>query len=190
MLAGAGFKEVFSMSGGIDAWNGLKAHGAPESGMAVFSDADTIEDMVGLAWILEDGSREFYAGVAAFLEDAEAAKLFQELVQAEEKHKKSLILLYQFIAGAGLAASFFHRAGAEDLMEGGVCVSKALEWAQGKNAREILEFSMSVETNAYDLYLKMIRRIEDDNTCRIFKNLASEEKIHLEKMGELLEKRI
>jgi len=190
MLDGEGFKETFSMSGGMDAWNGLKAHGAPESGVAVFSEADSLEDLVGRAWVLEEGSRAFYAGVVELLEDTDASALFQELIQAEEHHKKSLLKLYEDIAGAGLASNFQKREGTEDLMEGGVRVSEALSWAKGKNTWDILQFSMSVETNALDLYLNMIRHVHEEKSIQVFKGLAEEEKVHLERMGELLEKRI
>lgn len=178
------------MTGGINVWNGLKAAGLPEAGMAVFSDAEALEDCVGLAWILEEGSRKFYADIQGMLKDAEAVELFDMLAHAEEDHKKALLLLYQEIAGAGLAAGFLARSGSEDLMEGGTRVSEALSWARGKDAAALLQFSISLETNAYDLYLKMIRRAGDERSSRIFKALAEEEKEHLDKMGRLLDQRI
>lgn len=189
MLSGAGFDQVYSMSGGIDAWNGLQARGAPEAGMAVFSDADTPEDLVALAWILEEGSRRFYEGVAGLLEDAEAKDLFLQLVRAEEQHKQALLRAYHEICGSEPVPEFLKNKETEDLMEGGVRVSQALTWARGKDAQELLQFSMELETNASDLYLKMIRRIKDKKSSRIFEALAREETIHLEKMGELLESR-
>ena len=47
-------------------------------------------------------------------------------------------------------------------MEGGVKVDAALLWARDKDVPAILEFAMSLETNSYDLYIKMGRRFEDD----------------------------
>jgi hypothetical protein len=48
------------MQGGINAWKGLVARGAPESGMAYFSPATKPEELIALAWLLGDGSRKFY----------------------------------------------------------------------------------------------------------------------------------
>ena len=53
------------MQGGINAWKGLVAEGAPESGMAYFSPATKPEELIALAWLLEDGSRNFYLDMAA-----------------------------------------------------------------------------------------------------------------------------
>ena len=44
------------MEGGIRAWKGLVAEGIPEAGMAYFSPATRPEEMIALAWLLEDGS--------------------------------------------------------------------------------------------------------------------------------------
>jgi hypothetical protein len=69
ILAGAGFRKVASMEGGISAWDGLVAAGPPEAGMARFAAAASAEELIALAWYLEAGSRTFYgriAGTAAF----------------------------------------------------------------------------------------------------------------------------
>jgi rubrerythrin len=190
MLSGAGFKEVYSMSGGIDAWNGLKAAGAPESGMVVFSGSNTPEELIELAWALEDGSRLFYETVAELLVDPEAKGLFENLVTAEEHHKAKLFKLYREFPGSEDLDDSSFQNNSEGLMEGGVRVSAGLDWAKGKDALELLQFSMSLETNAYDLYLKMIRFVPDENSRRVLNALADEEKIHLENMGTLLEKRV
>ncbi len=69
------------MEGGIRAWQGMVAHGIPEAGMAYFSPAANAEELVGLAWSLEEGSKIFYQGVAEhFADDSEAHKLFTWLV--------------------------------------------------------------------------------------------------------------
>jgi len=76
ILSEAGFKEVHSMKGGINAWDGRVAEGVPEAGMAYFSSAVQPEELLGLAWLLEDGSRKFYSEMASMSKDKEAAPLF------------------------------------------------------------------------------------------------------------------
>ena len=75
-------------------------------------------------------------------------------------------------------------------MEGGVAVKDALEWIKGKGVAESLELAMGMEVNAYDLYIKMSRAIEDKQAQQIFEKLSEEEQVHLERLAGLLDKRI
>lgn len=172
------------MAGGIDAWNGLKAFGPPEMGMAVFSEGDSTEKLIALAWILEDGSQRFYAGLVSILQDEEAKELYERLVSAEAGHKESLERLYRDISGKGFTPDVTD--GSRDIMEGGASLSEALKWAEGKSAIDLFQYSMAAEINAYDLYLKMADRMKEASSKEVFRGLALEEEAHLAQMGELL----
>ncbi len=178
------------MAGGIDAWNGFTAAGPPEMGMFVFADTDRSDELIAVAWALEEGSRTFYASVTDTLQDEEAVTYFEKLVRAEENHKKTLVELYGRITGEESPSALSGRKDLEDIMEGGVRVSEALAWARNKEAAEVLQYAMSLEVNAYDLYLKMVKRFEDEPPAAIFETLAKEEETHLNRMAELLGKRI
>jgi len=182
------------MHGGIHAWKGLVAEGAPESGIAYFSPATKAEELIALAWWLEDGSRQFYSNLAAVMSDQEAKNLLKDLTIAEEDHQTSLLKLYQDLSGltseSGFPGSVMSPEKEGDVMEGGIRVSEALQWAKGKSVTEILEFSLSSETNSYDLYVKMEYHIKDQRSAQVFHRLSGEEKQHLERLGALFEKRI
>jgi rubrerythrin len=191
----AGFKEVFSMEGGIRAWKGVRAEGVPDSGMAYFSPAAKPEELMALAWFLEDGSRKFYSELVKTLPDKEDKDLYSQLAEAEKNHEASLLRLYEEFSGKGSAPRFpgsILPAGKEtgDVMEGGMRVSEALQWAKGKKTQEILELSLSLEANAYDLYLKMERHVKDEHSAKVFHLLSREEMQHLERLTTLFEKRI
>jgi rubrerythrin len=192
-LSSAGFKEVYSMQGGINAWKGLVAEGAPESGIAYFSSATRAEELIALAWWLENGSRQFYSAMAAVMKDEEAKNLFKNLTTAEEHHQTSLLKLYQELSGLtsdlGFPGSVMLPEKEGDVMEGGIRVSEALQWAKGKSVTEILEFSLSSETNSYDLYGKMEHQMKDQRSAQVFHLLSGEEKQHLERLIALFEKR-
>ena len=182
------------MQGGIRAWKGLVAEGAPESGMAYFSSATRAEELITLAWWLEGGSRQFYSDLAAVMRDQEAKNLFKDLTAAEENHQTSLLKLYQDLSGltseSGFPGSVMSPEKEGDVMEGGIRVSEAIEWAKGKSAAEILEFSFSSEANSYDLYVKMEHQTKDQRSAQIFHLLSGQEKQHLERLNALFEKRI
>lgn len=193
-LEGAGFKQVYSMEGGIRAWEGLVAEKTPESGIAYFSPATKPEEMVALAWFLENGSRRFYAELSRTVKTGEISDLYAELASAEERHQTTLLDLYREFAGTrprdGFPKSVISVENEDDVMEGGMRVTDALEWVKGKSATEILEISLALETNSYDLYLIMERRLKDEPSSRVFRILSDEEKQHLDRLGLLLEERV
>ena len=183
------------MEGGINAWKGLVAEGAPQSGMAYFSPATKPEELMALAWFLEDGSRKFYSDLADTLMDQEAKDLYDQLTKEEEDHQHSLLNLYEEFSGKASDPGFPGSVlppGKEggDVMEGGMRLSEALQWAKGKKTTDILELSLSLETNAYDLYVKMERQMKDEHYAKVFHVLSTEEKQHLERLNVLFEKRI
>ena len=182
------------MSGGIQAWKGMKAEGVPESGMAYFSDSNRPEELAALAWLLEEGSRRFYSEVSALINDEDAVSLFKYLVTAEEHHKESILKVYQELTGSKAVpedmAELISSETPGDIMEGGISVKEALEWAREKNLKDILEFTISLEANAYDLYIKMGRKFSDSDAGKVFDLLSEEERMHLERMAGLLEKEI
>jgi rubrerythrin len=61
-------------------------------------------------------------------------------------------------------------------------LKKALESVQGKELREIFEFSISVEVNAVDLYIKMERRVEGKDAKEVFQALSNQERNHLKRL--------
>jgi rubrerythrin len=190
ILKAAGFSTVHSMQGGIRAWEGMTAPGPPEAGMAFFTMAATAEELIALAWMLEEGSRRFYEGVRPLLTENDGRDLFPGLASAEQSHKLSLEKLYETLTGAapgdGFPSSLLSGAPENDYMEGGVRVSEALAWAQGKGVQEVLELSMSLEVASYDLYIKMEQRVEEVNAKKVFQALSNEEKAHLERLASLL----
>ena len=180
------------MQGGIRAWEGFVAEGIPEAGMAYFSPATRPEEMIALAWLLEDGSCRFYESLAKTVEDQEAKGLFQNLERSEENHKTTLWKMYEEISGKTPAPEFpdnvISKEPRGDVMEGGMLVGEALKWSKGKTLKDIFELSISLETNSYDLYLKMERKVETRSSKQVFETLSEEEKKHLEQLTSLFSK--
>jgi rubrerythrin len=180
------------MEGGIHAWKGARAEGTPESRMVYFSPATKPEEFIALAWMLEHGSQKFYAEMTNTLNTQAAKSLFQDLVVAEEYHQASLEGLYRETSGsrsdAAFPASIIPSSPAGEMMEGGIRVDEALKWTKGKKLNDILEFSMTLEANSYDLYILMERRMEDPGARTLFTRLSDEEKLHLARLTALFEK--
>ena len=193
MLRNAGLTNMFSMKGGMKAWKGFVAGGQPDAGMAYFPSASRPEELIALAWSLEEGSRHFYGALAGSLQEQEAIAFFQGLAGAEAGHEATLLTLYQEVTVDRLVAkipdTLFPSIIPGDVMEGGMGVEQALEWTTGRSIGDILDLTMALESYSYDLYLKMERTLTDGNARRVFLVLAGEEAKHLESMAALIEKR-
>jgi rhodanese-related sulfurtransferase/rubrerythrin len=191
VLDRAGFREVYSMAGGFNAWQGLIAEGFPESGISWFAAGRSIGELIALAWVLEEGTKNFYDKTAERLSGLDASELFKELVIAEEHHEEMLAALYRDIAGTAEGIdipSLMGRSPHEKIMEGGMRLDEALAWSKRKAPREILELSMSLEAGSYDRYLVMREKVSDENSLKVFNTLAEEEKSHLGKLTLMFEK--
>jgi len=180
------------MEGGIHAWKGLRATGAPNAGMAYFEPAKKPEELIALAWMLEEGSCKFYKEMSIKEKSPGAVTLFQELWGDEEKHKSSLFKIYQRLSGKdsdpNFPRSLVSLEPGDDYLEGGIGLKNALEWSRGKGLKDILEFSISLEVNATDLYIKMERRVEGSEAKEVFLALSKQERNHLKRLSATLEK--
>ncbi len=190
MLATAGFKEVYSMEGGMRAWDGLVATGEPDAGMARFPDDAPTEELIALAWSLEEGSRRFYTEIQTLLIDRDAVELFENLVVAEELHQSMLADLLRKLTTTSSGFPLASLGTSEDVMEGGMSISGALDWARDKKLTDVLDLAIGLETNSYDLYIKMGRRGSDTNAKELFSLLAAAEKEHLERLAGLLDRKL
>ena len=91
LLKQNGFSEVYSMEGGIDAWNGLVSTGEYEAGMFLLEGRKTAEEFILLAGALEDGAARFYKEAKELAPDEDSRQLFDLLIRAERKHKGILL---------------------------------------------------------------------------------------------------
>ncbi len=186
-----GFTLVYSLDGGIMAWNGQVAAGDYRQGLYLLEGRKTAGELISLAWSLEEGSRVFYEKAEEMTSDKEAKDIFRSLARAEEKHKANLNEAYKMAAGRDFREDFPDDGTLKGIMEGGVRVEDVIDFLKGKDRTvlDAVEVSMELETNALDLYIKMLREIEDKNVRRVFASLIEEEKHHLSMLGALLERK-
>lgn len=168
--------EVYTIDGGIMAWNGLVATGDVETCMVMTRDFKKPEEFISLAYTFEDGSERFYLRVSEIFSDKKVVELFKNLSEIEEHHKKRISERIQSITKD-------HRF--VDYMEGCIKISDAIDKIiEKKDIRDVLEYSMQIETNSLDIYMKILRKVE--KVDELFKDIVEDEKTHLKKLGELL----
>jgi len=60
-------------------------------------------------------------------------------------------------------------------------------WAPDKESKDILDFSISLEVNAIDLYIKMERKAEAKEAKEVFQVLSNQERNHLKRITAALQ---
>lgn len=170
--------EVYTIDGGIMAWDGLVAKGEIEEDFQALIRDLKQEELLCLAYGLEDGSRRFYMKVTEIFTEQKVKELFGVLSSAEENHMKRISEHWPTVMLDDRFSSY---------MESGIPIKKAIERiiSDKKSLIETLEYSMQIEVNNLDLYLK-IRRIIGGDIEKLFREIIDEEKSHLKRLGELI----
>lgn len=191
MLAGKGFQEVYNLSGGIKAWNSNQAIGPEDSGLNLFSGKESPQDMLIVAYSLEEGLREFYLSMAAKVNNESARRLFAKLSGIEVKHQDRIFAEYLKISGVSVSREEFVEKMVFPAMEGGLTTEDYLKLYQPDLdvVEEVISLAMAIEAQALDLYQRAAERAITEESQNVLVQIAAEERAHLEQLGQLFAKR-
>jgi sulfur-carrier protein adenylyltransferase/sulfurtransferase len=183
---------VINLSGGIKAWQGLTAAGPAEMGMSTLRGDEPPEEIVALAYAMEDGMGDFYTRMAEDMDDAEVVRVFTILGGVEEKHKQRLFELYMTLDPSVRDQESLESKVVSEHMEGGYTTDVFLEKNRHvlKTVEDILNLAMTLEAQSMDLYARYSQKIVKQPSKEVLFDLAEEEKAHLASLGDLLEKRV
>ena len=189
VLVKSGFSDVHILKGGLHAWQYGFSTGLPHQLYAPLVNAEKAEEQAALAWGMEENARRFYLAMVDMLDEADVVALFAELAEAENYHKATLKALWEALAGCSAGEDFAASSlSTNGIMEGGIALDEALQWAKQSSTAEILDFAMAMELSAYDHYLYLQRNSENPDSKRLFEVMADEERYHLRELGQSLQK--
>jgi len=190
-LSGQGFEEIYNLKGGIAAWQGLQAFGPAEMGMITLRGNETPQEVIVLAYSMEQGLADFYSRVPAMTHDSEVKKIIGKLVQIEEKHKDKLFALYQTLEPGTTERILFEEKIVSGVMEGGFTGEEFLEKNKSllDTVQNLLSLAMMLEAQALDLYTRYAQKAEDIQIRSLFHDIAEDEKGHLAALGALMDAR-
>lgn len=153
-------------------------------GMWFVEGGETAIECVTLAYGLEEGARRFYRDLAGRADPPEVRDLFSMLAEAEVRHEDRLWEEYRK-AGGEVDRSVFGHDVVPRAVEGGLTADQVLaRWGQFPlTAGKALGMAMALETDSFDLYLRMARAMEGAEAQQVFLSLAEEEKEHLRQLG-------
>jgi rubrerythrin len=189
LLSGQGFKDVYNLTGGMNAWQGLTAFGAPEMGMVPLTGEEAPTEIAVMAYGLEQGLADFYSKVAAASHESEVVDLLRKLAGIEETHKEKVFDLYRAIDPAVTDKKTFESQTVSEMMEGGFTTEEFLEQHGEfmKTVDGVLNIAMMLETQGLDLYMRYAQRSEDQKSRQVLFEIAEDEKAHLDALGRLME---
>jgi len=175
------------MNGGMDAWNGLVSKAKVDQGMYLIEGGETAEEVVALAYGLEEGSRRFYGELAERSAWPEARRLFETLRDAEIRHEDRLWERYRSLPGNLGERQAFEDNAVPRALEGGLTQDQLLaQYPEAvREPADALDLAMALETDALDLYLRLANAFDDADVRSVFFDLAEEEREHLKKLGDL-----
>lgn len=192
LLTNQGFKEVYNILGGIQAWEQPTASGPTGLHLKFIRGDEKPREVIGLAYGMELALREFHRRMQEKSADAALSELLTHLVNAEDSHMRTLVSLLHDVAPES-AEAMLPAAGegtdASGLMEGGIDVSTFMEENEPylRTLGGYLEIAMMIETQALDLYLRMAGESKNEITRKVLLRIGDEEKAHLGMLGRYMD---
>ncbi len=158
-------------------------------GMMIIKGDETPQDIIFLAYGLEEGLRKFYAASAQMAIEPAVINVLSKLAEIEARHKQKLFGLYKTIDSTATAIESFETKVNSELMEGGFDPDKLLEESLSAftTAAEVLDFAMMLEAQGMDLYMRYAEKSENPKVQKILFEMAEDEKAHLKSLGNLFE---
>jgi rhodanese-related sulfurtransferase/rubrerythrin len=191
LLSGRGFQEVYNLSGGIKAYRGAKASGPQELNLDMVRGDESPQEMLKLAFGLEQALEIFYDKCLERAEDKDLKDLFTKLEHVEALHKKKIYERYVALVSDAPDLAALEAETKSEVMEGGFGVKEFLAANQPwlKSLLQVLELAMMLETQALDLYLRFAEKSREEGTKQVLFTLADEEKAHLKSLGRLFDEK-
>ena len=177
------------MAGGIKAWNGNRAVGPEDTGLYLFTGAETLPQVLIVAYSLEKGLQDFYLSMTERVSGEAAKNLFEKLAGIETFHQERLLTEYRRETGTDLSQEEFEATRVIGAMEGGLTTEQYLELYKPdlENETEVVSLAMAIEAQALDLYQRTADMTRAENVRLALMRIADEERAHLKQLAALLD---
>ena len=189
-LAGEGEvceKNVYHLMGGLVVRNGTILSGYPK--VQIFDKAQELEQLLITAMDLEKGAWRFYQhAMDKFIEDP-IRQILEQISIAEKGHAK---LIYRFCQEFKSKLPPFEKLYGSlkgEVLEGGQTFEDAchkLDEVTTNSCSAILDFALTIEYTAFDLYRAMAERIDLSEARETFLTIAQVEKAHMRALARAI----
>ncbi len=143
------------------------------------------------AYLMEKGTREFYAQAARKSLAPAAKSAFAELSAWEGKHMEFVQYLYQALMEDRDVKGFedFKKRSRPTHAEGGIPVKDLeakLEIVAIANDLEAITMALGIEGKAYSLYWQLSKTASDSNTRVVFQSMMEQEITHISYLKDMM----
>ncbi len=178
ILARLGIDRVLNMKGGIISYNGEQVEGNVDAGLEFFIDSD-FNSAYELVFAMEAGLKNFYLTLADEAESEAEKTTLTKLAQFEDGHMVRLRKKFGEV--------FFDPE--STLTEGGLDVEQMISYfgEQLDNREKIFQLAMKLEAQAFDLYSRLARVHQGEDTETFYQSMAADEHQHLVKISKELD---
>jgi rubrerythrin len=177
------------MSGGIKAWHNHTAFGPEDLGLELFAGTETVEEVLVVAYALEDGLCDFYLSMLNKTDHARVKDIFKKLSDVEVKHKERVFAEYLKVTGKAESVQKFETENVAAAVEGGLTTEEYIRLFQPdlESVIDVISLAMSIEAQALDLYQRAAANTGNQGSRAVLLQIASEETAHLAQLGKLME---
>lgn len=186
-MQGQGFAQVYNLSGGIKAWDGLVASGPEVWGLDLTDPGEGPAGVLATAHGLEHCLKVYYQTLAERGGEPRVVELFAKLAQIEQAHEKRLREMYVSLSTREQAQASLEQT--EPVrMEGGYSLEEFLERSGEalRDREQVLMLAMSLEAQALDLYMRLADRAKHQASKEVLLSISGEEQAHLTALGTML----
>lgn len=144
------------------------------------------------AYLMEKGTKEFYAQASQKVGNKEAADAFKTLADWENKHMEFIQALYQALQDDRDLVAFqeFKNKTESPVTEAGIPVKdleEKLEEYTFDDENSALEMALLIEGKAYNLYRRFSEQASDTNARTVFKEMMEQELSHIDYIKKMRE---
>ncbi len=166
---------------------------SPRKGHAMLTGKEDLLQALVEAYIMEKGTREFYAQAASKSGAAEAKKRFDALSAWENTHMTYIQSLYQSILDDRELEEFkaFSAKAPATVSEGGMQVKdleKRIETFSVRNEKDALALALNIEAKAFNFYKGLAAKARDGQTKVIFEEMMAQETKHMDEINAMKKK--
>lgn len=188
-LCGKGFDNAVNMSGGFKAWEGEAAFDDGLPDLKLFNGDVTAEEALMAVYSVEIGMEDFYKTMIPKLNHPKARSLFETLAGIEISHRERIVQEYRNVTGEAAKSAAFEKKAVESVVEGGLTTEEYInlfkpDW---NHLSDIVDIAMSIEAQAYDLYMRAADGYAGTQSGASLLKMADEERNHMVRLGKLFD---
>ena len=160
--------------------------------MALFSGEETVETALAVAYGLEMGLYDFYTSMIPRVRSSPVKDLFGKLAEIEVLHQERIFKAYIYASGQSISRDEFMERRVTPTLEGGLTSEDYVNRFKPdfESVVDVLSLAMSIEAQAMDLYQRAAGNSTNEQTRQALMLIADEERVHLTRLGELMDQAV